>query len=410
MMPRFRSAFVASLGTIASAAIGTPAQSMFDRAMVIDREGETHIGAIEAIDFAAGTVVMDNRSIEAAAVLNAASSISENATLATELSPPDSYSTSRLHRIAEARNLGILVTTAGDRFPGKLGKASSESRVAWAHPHFDGLEFPIESISVLAINQIDELVASAQTPVEDRLVLQNRDTMEGLVLDLQPQQMEFENSSGAQIILETERVRAIEFANPRETVPSEPRLWLDEGTVITSEGQLDLMSTDTIMINTFEVPTVLIRAIAFDASEIVPLIDVRLLKRESLGSFRLLPDFVVTAHPDDGPTLPATALSLRDIHLAGPQRLVFQAPEKARRLIFAASIPAAADYNTDCSIIVRNALGSELSRVSLSTAQPGPVNVNVTIDGGSEFVIELDEGANGPIGDAVTLSRPMVLQ
>lgn len=308
------------------------------------------------------------------------------------------------------RGVGRLVSSSGQVLPGvpatRLGqpRAYGEDVLVWQHDWLGALEIPLDEIAALTFRPVEPLPAPGQS---DAVVLRNGDRLEGFIASLDdPIALEIEMDGVRRTVeLPRERVASAALVTARRA-PDRQRVWFRDGTVLDvaelAVGDDGFVRIRAALASTGSAPKQVplrdVRAILFAPGAFIPLSSLTPTHVESSA-----PRYVVPTPEalDDGP-----ALGLPSIAYRGPILVRYLLPAGSRRFAADLDLPERARAWGDCEVIVR-VDDVEAFRAHLNSTVP-TASLNVPIDG-SELVIELTQGANGPIQDHVLLHRAMLL-
>ncbi|MEM1165651.1 MAG: hypothetical protein AAGI30_05105 [Planctomycetota bacterium] len=308
-----------------------------------------------------------------------------------------SFSTAVARRVTGALGDAVLRLTDGQRLPGRpVIDADDADAIRWRHPELGVIRVPLERVAAVGPGASVGVLGAAR--LSDRLVLRNGDELTGFLASAGDPILFERDTDGAPVVeVPWERVDRVEFANPAET-PQGQRVWLDDGTAIAPD---DLVAWRDL----FEQPAGVV-AVAWSTESIVPLASLEPIEQTPVSLPRRSP--VVAARHRDDATLPGPPpLGLRDLTLAGPQRLTYDLPPDALRLLATAVMPSTSLPSGACELVIRQG-GDDLFTVTLGPDQrSAPIDVQVA---GGPLTFELREGERGPVQDIVELRRPCVIR
>lgn len=317
---------------------------------------------------------------------------------------------------------GRLLLADGHELPGTFGGVDDEGRLIWQHAALGEMTVPLDDVLVLLLGaagadeeeaaeaeadsqsdegqdeqaEIAEDVDALELVVEggdDRVVLRNGDVLEGFVEAVNSGAIELA-VGGQTLPLAWDRVAAVSLANPSQQAAGS---WL-------TLGDGSRVRVEQLVIDADEVTGEVLGggslALATDAVR-----SVEFTQRHRRVSLAELEAEVVAGGVvfgvEMGPRLERQASQLH-----APVTVAFTLPEGAKRFAAEASLAEGSLAWADLELIVRDAEG-EPFRAHLN-AEQSEVSVNVAISG-DRLVIELDEAANGPVMDQLTLRNAAVL-
>ena len=231
----------------------------------------------------------------------------------------------------------------------------------------------------------------------DVVVMGNGDVVMGIV-DSIGESVVVEVSEGDVVEFPLDRVRSLSLVNPVDRGPG-TRAWLspgdevilndyryDHGTGFRVEGKEPLMLRQ-------------VRAIAFDASRVLPLagIECTVSPLDEYPRFRVpRPDFSRAPSPLNAPPLT----------LRGPLRVEWDLPRTGMGLHARASLPESVRGLGSAEIVIHDG-DLRVWSANLDVDTPA-VTISTTIASG-RLGIEIRESSSGPIGNAIRLDRALLL-
>jgi hypothetical protein len=300
---------------------------------------------------------------------------------------------------------GLLELTDGQRLPGSVvSEAASQSgHFAWDHAWLGRVEVPLEQIARVIQQPGAMLPAESKADV---IVLRNGDVVEGLVTALgNPVIMEVEQGGEfSEVELPLDRVAAVRIVAPARSGAGW-RVWFRDGTVldVTSlrvgdDRYVRLRPSLTVAAQPENLRFDTIAGVLFAPQSMTPL-GAMTPTRVSGPSYRYT---IPPPQRMDGDAPLRTAR----VEFRGPMTAHYELPQGATRFVCEAVLPESAWTWGDVELIVR-CDDAEVGRFTLNAANPR-VSVSAALPG-SELILELDEGRNGPIQDQIILRRAMIL-
>jgi len=287
----------------------------------------------------------------------------------------------------------------GERWIGSFAGASGAS-LAWTLGGTVRREAPLERVRAAAIHGPVE--AEGWEGIEDRVVLQNGDVVEGFVASIDTA-VRIETATG-EVEVPLDRAAGVLLANP-PVAPAGILVWLADGSVVEATtvefaltGRVSLGLGSDAPEAVLPVGATDVLALLFDPGLITGL---AVLEPSSIS---FPPERLWGRAPVAG--APAR-LGIADIDMAGPVSVVWELPRPAARLAAVATLPPAMWAWGDCELVVRAGDGTELLRERLRADRPS-VEINVPLGGTRRLGIEVASGGGGPVQDRVILERPMV--
>ncbi|MCA9293582.1 MAG: NPCBM/NEW2 domain-containing protein [Phycisphaerales bacterium] len=331
------------------------------------------------------------------------------ATLPPAYEPPELAD--QLARAAASAEAGFIETATGERLPGQLAATGGGADVlSWEHPSFGRIDLALDQVMRVVMPGMRAAASMALTgePEHDELVLANGDVLTGFLVTLGPR-TSIETDAGV-VEIDAERVAATVLSNPVQ-----PRLglvvWLDDGTV-TSASQIDAVRDGDVRITreggvSAEYRPLSLRAIAFEASRLVPLSTLEPVEQVTLGERPTTTPVRIRPHPDDFLLGDVALLGAEDVELPSPMRVVYALPADAKRFAGTAALdPNSAPWG-DCEFVVA-VDGQELLRRRLHEADAF-ASFNIDVAGGRRLEVRVEPGAFGPIRDRVFIRRGLLL-
>lgn len=317
----------------------------------------------------------------------------------------------QLARAAANAERGFLETATGERLPGQLAATGGGADVlSWEHPSFGRIDLALDQVMRVIMPGMRSAARAAirADADQDELVLANGDVLTGFLVTLGPR-ASIETDAGV-IEIDAERVAATVLANP-----AQPRLglvvWLDDGTV-TAAAHLDERPEGAMRITraggeSADYRSLSLRAIAFEASRLVPLSALDPIEQVTLGERPTTTPVRIRPHPDDFLLGEVALLDAQDVELPSPMRVVYELPEGARRFAGTAALdPNSAPWG-DCEFVVLLD-GEEVLRRHLYD-NDAVASFNVDVAGARRLELRVEAGAFGPIRDRVFVRRGLLL-
>ena len=317
----------------------------------------------------------------------------------------------RLAHAVQRAGQGVVETAQGERLPGSLASTAGGAEVlSWEHPAFGRIDLALDQIMrVIMPDMANAALGKApRRSDQDELVLANGDVLTGFLVTLGPRTA-IETDSGV-VEIDADRVAATVLANP-----AEPRLglvvWLEDGTVTaarelgeTPEGLVTVTREDGA---SAAYRPLAVRAVAFDASKLVPLAVLDPVEQVTLGERPALTPIRVVPHPDDYLLGEVALLDAQDVELPGPMRVVYDLPTGARRFAGTAGLdPTSAPWG-DCELVI-SVDGQERVRRRLHSDDV-VASFNVDLRGAQRLEVRVEAGRFGPIRDRVFIRRGLLL-
>ncbi len=346
---------------------------------------------------------------------------------------------------------GLLRVTDGQRFTGRISSAGQPvaDAVAWNHPVFGTLVFPLDNIRELSLRPPGPAApgvaaggAGSPPAKNDRVLMVNGDVVTGFV-----------ESVGATVTISVggkalgaplEQIAKITLQNPSRTPDPLPRLWLGDGTVVSVArfGQVGVDGRVPVEIacpslggpskktaapskdrpsEAVAVPSIgassidlgAIAAMVADASRLVPLAQLTIASQKAVGDRRRYEpvEMLWNDVPVDAVSHPV--LDAPDVFLPGPMAVEWPLPGGAARLAGWAELPHDSLVWGDCVFSIGFVGPGEQYHELFSQRVNGqrPVaEFNVALAGAAgRLRITVDPGEHGPIQDRLLLRRALIL-
>ena len=317
----------------------------------------------------------------------------------------------RIARAVKRADQGVLTTTDGERLPGQLASTGGGAdTLSWEHPSFGRIDVALDQVMRVLLPGMRAVSSgSSRTGSDhDELVLANGDVLTGFLLTLGPR-TSIETDAGI-VEIDSERVAATVLSNP-----AQPRIglvvWLDDGSV-TKAAQLNEQQSGDIAITrpsgeSASYRPLSLRAIAFEASRLVPLSSLDPVEQVTLGERPAMTPVRIVPHPDDFLLGDVALLDAQDVELPSPMRVVYDLPVGTRRFAGTAAIdPNSAPWG-DCEFVII-VDGQEQVRRRLREADPF-ASFNVDLTGAQRLEVRVEAGEFGPIRDRVFIRRGLLL-
>jgi hypothetical protein len=319
-------------------------------------------------------------------------------------------------------NVSLLQLGDGQRFPGQAPFRSRTERdeLHWHHAWLGSLAVPLAEIEWITFRSYSGTRSRTSRPGEfgqpppaaresDLVMLANGDVLEGFLHAISdPLVLEMEiDGRTRELEIPIGRVAAVAII----TQPSEPtgrRLWLTDGTivdveqlVIAEDGHARVksrwsMDGQPARVAATEIAGVLLTGPA----------DQRMTPLAALDVVRI--DGPVTRYEIPEPRLidETAVLGLSPVEFRGPLTVEFALPPGARRFAATAELPPDSRLWGDYELVLRSG-GEEILRRLMNAAEP-TIEINIELPA-ADLVIEMTDGAHGPIQDRLILHRAMIL-
>lgn len=330
-------------------------------------------------------------------------------------------------------NLGLLETVGGQRLPGSFRATGTTN--FWDHRWIGAIPIAVDDIATLRLagSRVPERRAEADT-----ILFLNGDTASGFVaslgldLVLEPA-TDSEGAAPRRIPLD--RIGAIALAQGDAVRTPGVRLWVADGSVVDGKE----LRFDASAGWGFQLADPMLAAIRptrtddnsaanpiaglLGSAELTPL---GALPRPTLAvpdaHFHFGVDSAWSVRPSD-----RALLGLSRVELAGPVVARYELPDaapRAQRIVFTADIVLAEPAPADARVEVEVRLGRDASKrlvldaanrrasVRLEAARLGSAAATTTAGGAparDELVINITDGGNGIVGDAIVLERACLL-
>jgi len=302
-----------------------------------------------------------------------------------------------------------LELTDGQRFLGQPITASDEEHVRWRVPDIGEVQASIDHVRSVAYSGASP---GFDSKAADRLILANGDRLDGFVVALRHDGVEFQPDGQTQsITLPRDRVRAVRLSNPG--TPASDRaghlIWLRDGQRVRAM-QFDVDEDQVVFTPLFGAASTVARIpldqvsridIASTRGRVIDLVDVprKVTAGGEVFGVTMRPRVIHDARP--------AALASSALWLHAPVAVAFDLPEGADRLAFEATLGDARGTPTgwaDAQLVVTVA-GKEAARKRLTVKSP---TASVNIPAGGRVEVRIESGVNGPVLDRVTLRDAVV--
>ncbi|GAB4386962.1 MAG: hypothetical protein Kow0022_17560 [Phycisphaerales bacterium] len=315
----------------------------------------------------------------------------------------------------DAANAGgrpaIVELTDGQRWPCHVLATGGPEDLAVEIPNIGTASLPLDVITRIVFDRAMQ-ARDAPAAAEDRVVLVNRDVIEGTVLSMAS---DIEIDSGGSVMsIPAASVAVVELVNP-PIRPAPMRLWLDGGAVFaapalvggsTSELQCTLIAPNGRGWHEISVwkpwdrsANHALEAVEFAPGRLVPWASLQVRSFAPEGERRWAPPPAV----QEGPCL----LDLAQVGLPGPMRVTWHLPAGAQYACAQVSLADPSSPWADCVVRVEQQ-GRMLWEQRLNAAQPRS-SWAVRLDDDADLTLRVLEGEYGPIDDRVLLSLGWVL-
>ncbi len=326
----------------------------------------------------------------------------------------------RLARRLAAEETGVLELADGQRLPGTIAPTgATEEALVWMHPILGAVDAPLERVvrAVFPQARRSALPLPRRAVAGDALVLVNGDRLEGFILRI-GMTARIELEDGTEQEIPSERVAAALVDNPPSPLEGLV-VWLDDGTILSVEDVQTRPADDGAPPLVLVAPPgsepatydrAALRALAFDASRLVPL---SALEPEATAAIDLpfAEPIRREKHPDDYSLGTASLLNAMDVVLPAPMRVVYELPADSTRLATTVHLAETGGGWGACELVV-SAGGEELDRVRLHAEAPvAALNVELAPADAApprRLELTLEPGRYGPIRDRVVLRRPLL--
>jgi len=339
-----------------------------------------------------------------------------------------------MSRALLARSGELLVTTFGERVTGSMRAGSvGADRLGWASPRLGEFEIALELVSSVRLSRPDAGETADLRPVpagglgtspplpppglDDVVVLQNGDTVRGLVTRLDSTVVIERDAKGPQGAgdqrFERTRVAGVVLANPQTGLRGQT-LWLADGSVlsVTNAATEPTPKEAVVRVETRSggkgaVPLSEVRGWMPQAERAAPVSSLEVTRVAPFAGRVHAPRPVAAVHADDLGTPGTTALGASDILLLGGVEAVFELPSGARRFVATAALDEDAGPWGDCELVIVPPGGVAPSRFRLTEQQPAAL-VDLEVVAG-EMTVRIEPGRFGTVKDGVRLMRGLVL-
>lgn len=303
----------------------------------------------------------------------------------------------------------LLALSDGQRLAGKWAGADEGGQIIlWEHPLIGQLQVGLASVSAVSLGEAKLLQPS---PHADRVILVNGDQLEGFVVSVTPQAVglrpDREAPDAPPLVIPLERVAALQLTNPvrRRRVAGQHLVWLADGTRLLSSSLA--LSGDVLALtpelrrtaDPIHVPLIYVARIEVAAAS------------EELVDLASLPMKVTAGGSVFGVDTPPRR-SGGDLLLHAPITIRFELPSGATRFSARAALDAG---DAGRPVLLQWADMDLIVRVDERTLGQFPLDgrraeadINVPVQG-LDLVLELREGARGPIMDRLRLADAVIL-
>jgi len=374
-------------GTLAVAASSLTARGQVDEFLLIDQN-------------------LTSRQVRVTEINGHALSYVDRAGTAYTAATGDCIALIRREGDSRARESRRLLLSDGQRLPGTVASGASPGGdcLAWVHPWLGRIDVPLDDIRAVVLQPGRP---APQPAGEDVILLANGDRLEGIITGA-GDAITIEIGAGQAartITVPLDRIAAAAMITPPKPAAGR-RVFFRDGTVlgmrrfdVGADGYVRLTSALTPA-GAQPVQVVLseITAVVFDPERVIPLGRLAPTRIESSAPRYVLPRPRTVG--EDAPLGPA------EIEYRGPLVVRYGLPAGCRRFAAEAILPRSARAWGNFELIVR--IGDEeVYRRRLNAEHPTDT-INVPI-AGRELIIELTQGANGPIQDRLILRRALLL-
>jgi hypothetical protein len=312
------------------------------------------------------------------------------------------------NRVLQQRRPFALAQLAdGQMLVGSFGgfvTTESGSVSRWKHHGLGMVSVPIDQTVLI---QFEPLAGSLTAADADVMLLRNGDRLGGFVKSVSAE-VEMEVQGVVQPV-PVERIAGIALVHAVQK-GGPVRVWIDDGsvldatridggfaggfvlrglTLVAGKSTLPLMPDD---IEGVALQPHRIRSLALQSP------------RVEASTAAALPR--VHRDPPQAGDVRTAPLSAASISIRGPIRLIYEVPEGFTTLSATAEIPAAFRQWGDVVLVVRQG-EKELLRQPMSGTNPS-CSITLPIVAGP-LEVEVEEAANGPVGDTVVLTRPLLI-
>ena len=290
----------------------------------------------------------------------------------------------------------------GQVFPGSMGMMKSREHVIWEHDWLGTLRIPVERIDRITMGRVSPSSTSlsdADSDV-DLIRLVNGDVLRGFVSQIgDPIVIEIDgdgNDDGSSIPLD--RVREIDLFGEKQPT-GDSTIWAVDGTIATiptielREDSRIRSGHHALRVNTIDdqlddLPLKKVHAISLSGSGFTPLSG---LEPESVSH-----PSIRVSRPGPMVTDASAPMGLSPIGFRGPVTVRYRLPDGRLRLSSTVRIPTTSLDWGDCILVLR-VDDVEVHRVRLNESNPES-RIELIVKG-TDFEMELLDGANGPVQD-----------
>ncbi|QNN23430.1 hypothetical protein HED60_14475 [Planctomycetales bacterium ZRK34] len=276
----------------------------------------------------------------------------------------------------------------GQIFRGQMAGVDEQGRLKWQTSSFGEMHFKLDDVArvVTVDTELPTRADLQATVANDRVVLRNGDVVSGFIAALKPDGLVLQVDQ-QELTLTWDRVGQLLLPNPTRSAPGTWVRLTDGSCVLIDQVTLDSTRlTGAARGQVVEVPRSMVLAIDFaDRHQLVSLGSLQRTVRSGGKVFGV-------------PMPPRTAGDELSLH--APTTIEFTLPAGATRFAADAALdPQGLDW-ADLNLIVADARG-ELQQVHLNGENP-QARINVQLRG-NRLILTVDEGANGPVFDRLTL-------
>ena len=251
----------------------------------------------------------------------------------------------------------------------------------------------------------------------DLLILANNDQATGFIASLAGPAV-IETDAG-ELSLPLDLIAGVSLANPHNDRTG-TTIYLDDRSILTVENaeidnankslrltapDINASATRTAEPQDLAIPSAAVLAAAQPG--IVPLASLTPQRQQTPQSAVVPLSIQTSRHPDDLAPTGATPLGLADLTLPGPMSVTYNLPQNTTRFATTAHLDPAAARWAHCTLTI-SLDRQPHSTITFSSEHPPTTPINIPTNNASSLTITLDEGQRGPIGDRVTLRRPIL--
>lgn len=299
---------------------------------------------------------------------------------------------------------GMAKTVDGRTWSGAISTRPSDDPelLAWAHPVFGRQLLPLESLAVVTLPGAQPTALAPQE--EDTVIFVNGDVASGYIAGISDT-LTLESSAGERDI-PMSLVAQFSLVNDIVT-PRGPRLFLDDGSIVDATGftyteaqsRLQITSDGSNQSESGIFRESMMLAFLPDAERLAPLHALELLSSRSLGTglVRRTPETVKTPSP----------IGLQDLLLPGAMVATWKLQEGSARFSTVAEL-SAGPLGWGACVVIFEADGEELHRVSLDEAKPASAVAFDLAQDAERLSLRIEPGPFGPIRTRVLLREPVL--